>query len=168
VWKKKKTNGLASAAGLISAEIAKRDLVKKEKAERAIIVEALKLIRAGKPASHAVPVPRPTDLTGFGDDKGDAGLPPPSTTTLRLEDTTVMKRTRGKTLDFVALQNGTATKKGKAQGVLKHHECRIWRYYSYIYSPNGTQGTYMTECRRMTFPKHSRTYSKPPGFHTPY
>jgi len=114
VWKRKKTNGLASAAGLTSAEITKRDLAKKEKAERAIIVEALKLIRAGKPASYAVPAPRPTDLTGFGDDEGDAGLPPPSTAPPRLEDTAVMKRTRGKTLDFVALQNGTATKKGKA------------------------------------------------------
>ena len=114
MWKKKKINGLASAAGLTSAEIAKRDLAKKEKAERAIIVEALKLIRAGKPASHAVPTPRPTDLTGFGDDEEDAGLPPPSTAPPRLEDTAVMKRTRGKTLDFVALQNGTVTKKGKA------------------------------------------------------
>jgi hypothetical protein len=51
---------------------------------------------------------------GFSDAEGDAGLPPPSTAPPRLEETTVMKRTRGKTLDFVALQNGTATKKGKA------------------------------------------------------
>ena len=41
-------------------------------------------------------------------------LPPPSTAPPRLEDTAVMKRTGGKALDFVALQNGTATKKRKA------------------------------------------------------
>jgi hypothetical protein len=114
MWRKKKTNGLANAVGLTSAEIAKRDLAKKEKAARAVIAEALKLTRTGKPASRAAPTPGPADLTGFGDDEEDAGLPPPSTAPPRLEDTAVMKRTRGKTLDFVALQNGTAIKKGKA------------------------------------------------------
>ena len=120
VWKKKKkTNGLANTAGLTSAEIAKRDLAGKEKAERAAIAAALKLTKAGKPASRAVPAPTapapgPIDLTVLGDDEEDAGLPPPSTALPRLEDTAVMKRTRGKTLDFVALQNGTATKKRKA------------------------------------------------------
>ena len=114
VWRKKKTNGLANAAGLTSAEIAKRDLAKKEKADRAAIAEALKLTKTRKPASRAAPAPGPADLTGFGDDEEDAGLPPPSTAPPRLEDTAVMRRTRGKTLDFVALQNGTVTKKGKA------------------------------------------------------
>jgi hypothetical protein len=71
VWRKKKTNGLANAAGLTSAEIAKRDLAKKERAERAAIA------RTGKPASRAAPAPGPADLTGFGDDEGDAGLLPP-------------------------------------------------------------------------------------------
>jgi hypothetical protein len=56
----------------------------------------------------------PIDLTGLGDDEVDVGLPPPPTVPPRLEDTAVMKRTQGKTLDFVALQNGTATKKGEA------------------------------------------------------
>ena len=124
VWKKKKkkkkkTNGLANTAGLTSAGVAKRDLAGKEKAERAAIAAALKLTKAGKPASRAVPAPTapapgPIDLTGLGDDEEDAGLPPPSTALPRLEDTAVMKRTRGKTLDFVALQNGTAAKKRKA------------------------------------------------------
>ena len=114
-----KTNGLANTAGLTSAEIAKRDLAGKEKAERAAIAAALKLTKARKPASRAVPAPTapapgPIDLTGLGDDEEDAGLPPPFTALPRLEDTAVMKRTRGKTLDFVALQNGTATKKRKA------------------------------------------------------
>jgi hypothetical protein len=112
VWRKKKTNGLASAAGLTSAEIAKRDLAGKEKAERAAITAALKLTKAGKPASRAAPAPT-APAPGRGDEE-DGGLPPPSTASPRLEDTAVMKRTRGKTLDFVALQNGTATKKGKA------------------------------------------------------
>jgi hypothetical protein len=108
VWRKKKINGLTNAAGLTSAEIAKRDLAKKEKAERTAIA------RTGKPASRVAPAPGPVDLTGFGDDEGDVGLPPPSTAPPRLEDTAVMKRTRGKTLDFVVLQNGTVIKKGKA------------------------------------------------------
>ena len=86
VWKKKKkkkkTNGLANTAGLTSAEIAKRDLAGKEKAERAAIAAALKLTKARKPASRAVPAPTapapgPIDLTGLGDDEEDAGLPPP-------------------------------------------------------------------------------------------
>jgi hypothetical protein len=108
VWRKKKINGLTNAAGLTSAEIAKRDLAKKEKAERTAIA------RTGKPASRVAPAPGPVDLTGFGDDEGDVGLPSPSIAPLRLEDTAVMKRTRGKTLDFVVLQNGTVIKKGKA------------------------------------------------------
>ena len=92
MWKKKKTNGLANAAGLTSAEIAKRDLAIKEKAERAAIAEALKLTKPGKPASRAAPAPKPADLMGFSDAEGDAGLPPPSTAPPRLEDTAVMKR----------------------------------------------------------------------------
>jgi hypothetical protein len=68
--------------------------------------------KAGKPASRAVPAPTAPALGP--DDEEDAGLPPPSTAPPRLEDTAVMKRTRGKTLDFVALQNGTSTKEGKA------------------------------------------------------
>jgi hypothetical protein len=55
----------------------------------------------------------PIDLTGLSDNEEDTGLPPPPTVPPRLEDTAVMKRTRGKTLDLVALQNGTATKKGE-------------------------------------------------------
>jgi hypothetical protein len=93
---------------LTSAEIAKQDLAKKEKTERAAIA------KTGKPASRAAPASGPADLTGFGNDEGDVGLSPPSTAPPRLEDTVVMKRTRGKTMDFVALQNGTVTKKGKA------------------------------------------------------
>jgi hypothetical protein len=120
VWRKKKTNGPSDAAGLTSAEIAKRDLPAKETAERAATATALKLTKAkaGKLVSRAAPTPTalapgPVDLTGLGDDEEDAGLPPPSTAPPRLEDTALMKRTRGKTLDFVALQNGTAAKKGK-------------------------------------------------------
>ena len=66
--------------------------------------------------SYAAPAQGPIGLTGLGDDEedADAGLPPPSTALSRLEDTAVMKRTRGKMLDFVVLWNGTATKKGKA------------------------------------------------------
>lgn len=42
MWrKKKKINGLANVVGLTSAEIAKRDLVVKEKAERGAIAAAL-------------------------------------------------------------------------------------------------------------------------------
>src|SRR2546423_1251792 len=53
-WRRKKTNGLADAAGLSSAEIAKRDLAAKGKAERAAIAAAQKE-NAGKPASLAAP-----------------------------------------------------------------------------------------------------------------
>jgi hypothetical protein len=81
-WKKKKAHGLADAAGLTSAEIARRELEAKEKIEKA----------QSAAVSHV----------------------PPSTAPPRLEDSGSVKRTRGKTMDFVALHTGTASKKGKA------------------------------------------------------
>jgi hypothetical protein len=53
-----------------------------------------------------------TDLTHLDDSASEeeVGLPP-STAPPRLEDPTTTKRTRGKTLDFVALHTGTASKK---------------------------------------------------------
>ena len=46
-------------------------------------------------------------------DEEDPGLLPPSTAPPRLEESGRMKRTRGKTMDFVALHTGVASKKGK-------------------------------------------------------
>jgi len=92
-WRKKKTHGPAGAAGLTSAEMARRDLLAKEKAEGAAN-------RAANHASESV-------------DEEDPGLLPPSTAPPRLEESGCMKRTRGRTMDFVALHTGTASKKGK-------------------------------------------------------
>ena len=46
------------------------------------------------------------------DEEVDSGLPP-STAPPRLEDSGSVKRTRGRTLDFVALHTGAANKNGK-------------------------------------------------------
>ena len=46
-------------------------------------------------------------------DEEDPGLLPPSTAPLRLEESGGTKRTRGRTMDFVALYTGVASKKGK-------------------------------------------------------
>jgi hypothetical protein len=61
--------------------------------------------------SRDLPGPGPA-LTYLDDSPGEeeAGLPP-STAPPRLEDPTSTKRTRGKTLDFVALHTGAASKK---------------------------------------------------------
>ena len=83
----------ADAAGLTSAEIARRYLLAKERAERA----------ASREANHA---PESTD-------EEDPGLLLPSTAPPRLEESGSTKRTRGRTLDFVALHTGAASKKGK-------------------------------------------------------
>ena len=93
IWKKKKAHGPADAAGLTAAEIARRDLLAKDKAERAVN-------RAANYAPESA-------------DEEDPGLLPPSTAPPRLEESSSMKRTRGRTMDFVALHTGTASKKGK-------------------------------------------------------
>jgi hypothetical protein len=64
VWRKKKTHGPADAVGLTSAEIARRDLLAKEKVERA----------ANQAANQA---PESAD-------EEDSGLLPPSTAPPRL------------------------------------------------------------------------------------
>jgi hypothetical protein len=61
VWRKKKTHGPADAAGLTSAEIARRDLLAKDKAERT----------ANRETNHA---PEPADVE-------DPGLLSPSKAT---------------------------------------------------------------------------------------
>ena len=90
-----KTHGPADVVGLTSAEIARRDLLAKEKAKKII----------NRAANHAS---KPTD-------EEDLSLLPPSTAPLRLEESNGVKRTRGRTLDFVALHTGTVSKKGKPQ-----------------------------------------------------
>jgi hypothetical protein len=92
-FRKKKAQGPANAAGLTSVEIARRDLLAKEKAKRA----------ANRAAKHA-----PESVN-----EEDPDLLPPSTAPPRLEESGSTKRTRGRTLDFVALHTGTASKKGK-------------------------------------------------------
>jgi hypothetical protein len=92
-WRKKKIHGPADAVGLTSAEIARRDLLAKEKAERT----------ANRVANHA---PESAD-------EEDSGLSPPSTTPPRLKESGYMKRTHERTTEFVALHTGTASKKGK-------------------------------------------------------
>ena len=93
VWTEKKAHGPADGAGLTSAEIARRDRLAKEKAERT----------ANRAANHA---PESAE-------EEDPGLLPPSTAPPRLEESGSMKRKRGRTIDFVALHTGTANKKGK-------------------------------------------------------
>jgi hypothetical protein len=78
---------------LTSAEIARRDLLAKERAERAV----------NRASNHAL---KPVD-------EKDSGLLPPSTALLRLEESDSTKRTRGRTLDFVALHTDAVSKKGK-------------------------------------------------------
>ena len=46
-------------------------------------------------------------------DEEDPGLLPPSIKALRLEESGSTKRTRGRTIDFIAICIGTASKKGK-------------------------------------------------------
>jgi hypothetical protein len=84
VWRKKKTHGLADAAGLTSAEIADRDFGAKEKVERAQIPATLRSTKAkaGKADSCA---------QGDKDEEVDANLPP-STAQPRLEDSGSMER----------------------------------------------------------------------------
>jgi hypothetical protein len=117
---------LVDAAGLTAAVIAQKDLAAKEKAENQATIKALKATalasakaKAGKVASRGPPAPAPApapeagvDLTHVSDSESevDTGLPS-STAPPRLEDPSNMKRTRGKTLDFVALHTGAPTKK---------------------------------------------------------
>jgi hypothetical protein len=106
--RRKKAHGPANTAGLASA-----DLLVKGKAERA----------ANQAANHA---PKPTN------DEDPSSLPP-SAASLRLEESGSTKRTRGRTLDFVALHMGTASKKGKALGItLRVVRYNMWQYSSYI------------------------------------
>jgi hypothetical protein len=113
-WRKKKTHGLADAAGLTSAEIARRYLEAKEKAERAQTAASLRSTnaKAGKAASRAPPM-NSTRPSPDEEDEEDPGLLPPSTAPPRLEESGSMKRTRGKAMDFVALHTGTTSKKGR-------------------------------------------------------
>jgi hypothetical protein len=78
---------------LTFAEIARRDLLAKDKTEKAV----------NRAVNHP---PKSAD-------KEDPGLLPPSTAPSRLEESGSIKRTRGKTMDFVALHTGTASKKEK-------------------------------------------------------
>jgi hypothetical protein len=117
-WKKKKTHGLVDAAGLTAAVIAQKDLAAKEKAEKQATTKALTAIasacaKAEKVVSRGPPAPEAgVDLTHVSDSESevDTGLPS-STAPPRLEDSSNMKRTRGKTLDFVALHTGAPSKK---------------------------------------------------------
>jgi hypothetical protein len=117
-WKKKKTHGLADAAGLTAAVIAQKDLAAKEKAEKqaatkALTATALASAKAKQVASRGPPAPEAgVDLTHVSDSESEVnnGLPS-STAPPRLEDPEKTKRTRGKTLDFVALHTGAPSKK---------------------------------------------------------
>jgi hypothetical protein len=85
VWRRKKVHG--------SAEAPRRDLLAKEKAERA----------SNRATNHAP--------ESAGEEDPDLLLP--STAPPRLEESGSTKRTRGRILDFVALHTGTVSKKGK-------------------------------------------------------
>jgi hypothetical protein len=105
---------LADAAGLTAAVIAQKDLAAKEKAEKqattkALTATALASAKAEQVASRGPPAP---DLTHVSDSESevDTGLPS-STAPPGLEDPGKTKRTRGKTLDFVALHTGAPSKK---------------------------------------------------------
>jgi hypothetical protein len=90
-------------------------LKQKEKAERAQIAAKLRSAKekARKAVSCAVQIkPTRPSLEEEGEEV-DTDLPP-STAPPRLEGSGGMKRTRRRTLDFVLLHTGTASKKGKA------------------------------------------------------
>ena len=93
VWRRKKAHASADAIGLTFIKFTRRDLLAKEKAERA----------TNRAANHA---PESAD-------EEDPDLLPPSTSPPRLEESGSTKRTRGRILDFVALHTGTVSKKGK-------------------------------------------------------
>jgi negative regulator of sigma E activity len=126
-WRKKKTHGLADAVGLTAAVIAQKDLAAKENAENQTATKAAKATalasakaKAGKDVSRDPPAPAPAseariDLTHVSDFKSEVntGLPS-STAPPRLEDPQNVKRTRGRTLDFVALHTGAPSKKTRA------------------------------------------------------
>jgi len=78
---------------LTSAEIARRDLLTKEKTKKT----------TNRVANYA---PKPIN-------EEDPGLLLPSTVPPRLEESGSIKRTRRRILDFVALHTGAANKKGK-------------------------------------------------------
>lgn len=55
--------------------------------------------------------------------------------------------------------------RGKAlRTTLSGTSCRVWQYCSYIYSPNESQWSGMTKCRRMAFHSASRMYPTPLGY----
>jgi hypothetical protein len=103
-WRKKKTHGHADAAGLTSAVIAQKDLAAKEKAEAT---------KAAKAAKAAVLTATKAKARVESAGEEDLGLPP-STAPPRLEDA-VTKRSRGKTLDYLALHTGKASKKTRPE-----------------------------------------------------
>jgi len=88
VWRRKKAHASADAMGLTLVKITRRDLLAKEKAERA----------TNRAANHA---PEPAD-------EEDPDLLRPSTAPRGWR-----KRTRGRVQDFVSLHTGTVSKKGK-------------------------------------------------------
>jgi hypothetical protein len=101
--------------------IAQKDLAAKENAENQTATKAAKA-KAGKDVSRDPPAPAPApaseariDPTHVSDSESevDTGLPS-STAPPRLEDPQNVKRTRGRTLDFVALHTGAPSKKTRA------------------------------------------------------
>jgi len=64
-------------------------------------------------ASYTYVMNRAANHAPESTDEEDPGLLPPSTAPLRLEESGSTKRARGRTLDFMALHTGTASKKGK-------------------------------------------------------
>ena len=89
---------------MISAVIAQKDLAAKEKAEATKAIKTVKVVvlTAIKAKAH---------IKSAGEE--DLGLPP-STAPPRLEDA-VIKRSRGKTLDYLALHTGKASKKTRPE-----------------------------------------------------
>jgi hypothetical protein len=118
---------LADAAELTAAVIAQKDLAAKENAENQAATKAAKAAalasakakaKAGKDVSGDPPAPASEariNLTHVSDSESevDTGLPS-STAPPRLEDPQNVKRTRGRTLDFVALHTGAPSKKNRA------------------------------------------------------
>jgi hypothetical protein len=116
-WRKNKRHGRADAAGLTSAVIAQKDLASKEKAEAIRVEKAAKAAaltaakgKAAMVESRDEPAPERVDLESSEE---DVGLPP-STAPSRLEDANT-KRRRGKTLDYLALHTGKASKKTRPE-----------------------------------------------------
>jgi hypothetical protein len=124
VWRKKRTQGLADAAGLTSAEIAHRDLGAKEKTERAQIPATLRSTKAkGRKADSRAQEDE--------DEEVDATLPP-STAPPRLEDSGSMEKDAWGEPRLRATARALQARRESPENYAERDFMPYWQYCSYI------------------------------------